>query len=87
MNDSDRCSEQEFNLYSYDTQIKLLRHSGTYLLGRTTTSYRILLYELNGFYVEMWYTMAAGEICRIEIMDNNETLDLYLANIELEFLT
>ena len=59
---------------------------GSYTMSRDYLNYTIALYELSGFFVEVWYSELADEVERIEILDDDCQLDLYLPYIDISNL-
>ena len=51
---------------------------GDYIGLREYYNHRINLYSLSDFFVEVWYFAAENKIEKIEIMESEKTLDLYI---------
>ena len=45
---------------------------------RDYSNHRINLYSLNDFFVEVWYSSAKNKIEKIEVLEDEKTLDLYI---------
>lgn len=59
---------------------------GSYTMSRNFHHYTIALYELAGFFVEVWYSDLIDEVDKIEILEDNLSLDLYLPYIDISNL-
>jgi len=76
--------KEEFDELTFDEKINSLHRYGVYLMSRKVHGYYINLYGLFGTYVEVWYTESNDEVCRIEIVNDDSILDLYLERITLK---
>lgn len=72
-----------FNSLSWDDKMYLLWFESTYLLTRLQGDYKIKLYYLNGFYVELYYNTVRYEIDNAIATSNKHVTDRYLDVIEV----
>ncbi len=78
-------SQDKFELLSITKQIAYLALKGTYLASREQGKFRITLFYLNTFFVEIWHKKENPKNLIILTFSNNADLDVYLKCIELEF--
>lgn len=60
--------------------------SGAYLANRFIEGFRILLFQLEGFYVELFYHPETNEIAWARSFDSTDELEPYLQNINVSDL-
>jgi hypothetical protein len=75
---------QQFNLLTEDSQANTIYEEGVLISLRTTSEYRILLYQVEGFYVEVYYHPRHNEIKEFKSFTSTEELEPYLEKINLE---
>ena len=73
----------EFNALNEDGQAEMLWERGVYLMVRQERGYKFALYQLDAFYVEVWYHVDGNEIMRLRSFSSIGPLEPYLAEIEL----
>lgn len=61
-----------------------LRDHGKYIESRFFRSYRIHLYEVEGFYSEVWMRSDLDQVCWIEIADNDLVAENYAGSIDVK---
>ena len=76
----------DFQLLPLSQQIDELYRSGVYLFKRTESSSIILLYQLESFYVEIYYRKYRSHIRYLHCFETTEHLDPYLEQIDVENL-
>lgn len=77
----------QFNHLSNNDKYALLEEYGTYLdVYRLKAPYKIALFELNGYYVEVWLNQISDELKKAEAFDEYERLDLFLSSIDVSAL-
>lgn len=77
---------QEFLLLSQDEQARLLYENGVYIGKRKLGKTAIVLYQLEGFYAEVYYHKYRCLIECISCFAGTARLDPYLAQIKVEHL-
>jgi hypothetical protein len=76
----------EFQVLSLQEKANLLHGHGVYIGKRRIIGQIILLYQLEGFYVEVYYTKYRRFITRISCSASTQVLDPYLDQIPVEHL-
>ena len=71
-------SKTKFRLLSITQKGEYVFKEGGYIGLREYYNYRINLYSLFDFFVEVWYSPGRNEIEKIEVMESEKTLDLYI---------
>lgn len=57
---------------------------GEFIAVREYYNHRVCLYSLPGFFVEVHYSPDSNQITRIEKVNDEKTLSLYLSDIDLK---
>ncbi|HET7897403.1 MAG TPA: hypothetical protein VFL47_07030 [Flavisolibacter sp.] len=65
-------------------QTKLLYEQGVYIGKRRQETTIVVLFQLQGFYAEVFYRVYRMAIDRIDCFSDTDRLDPYLATIDLE---
>lgn len=79
-----RITEAQFNGLSLKHKIQLLYLEGTFFMDIRYYGYKINLYLLNNFYVEVFYNHKLDKIERIEVMDKDHSrMKFYTDKIRL----
>ena len=73
---------EQFNL-SDDSEQTMALGQGVCIAGRDEGKYKVLLYQLRRFYVEVFYDPAKNMITRYRGFDEMEELDKYLERTPL----
>jgi hypothetical protein len=76
----------EFQLLSQTEKLDLLYKDGVYIGKCMARPVPTLLYQLEGFYVELHYTKYRSSIKCIYCFTNTDFLDPYLEQIEIALL-
>jgi hypothetical protein len=76
----------EFQLLPGSEQLDLLQQSGCYVGKRRENNLTVLLYQLDVFYVEVFYAKYRCFIKRIHCFRSTAYLDPYLEQIDVEHL-
>lgn len=74
---------KEFQSLPGKEQVKILYEQGVYI-GKKYGKYISLLYQLEGFYVEIFYRNYRKHICNIRYSDSALILDPYLEQIPIQ---
>lgn len=76
-----------FHGLSEKQQIDALEHSGVLLAERKGAFfYQVKLYQLDGFYVELYYHTHFNVVININSFSNTDCLEPYLENIDVDAL-
>lgn len=75
-----------FQLLPLPEQIELLYKDGVYIGKRKGEWSSVLLYQLESFYVEVYYRKHRCYVSRLHCFRSTELLDPYLEQIEVEHL-
>lgn len=76
----------EFSLLYEPQQADLLYEEGCFIGKRKNFLHNILLYQLDTFYVEIYYLKHRQQIARIRCTSSMKILDPYLEQIPIEEL-
>jgi hypothetical protein len=74
----------EFQSLSQDEQVFILYQQGVYIGKRKNGDQTRLLFQLESFYAEVFYTSYRRSIYKIHISDSTSILDPYLEQIKIE---
>ena len=78
-------SKTKFRQLSITQKGEYVFQEGDYIGLREYYNHRINLYSLFDFFVEVWYSPDRNEIEKIEVLESEKTLDLYIDKmIELD---
>jgi hypothetical protein len=77
---------REFTHLSLHKKAALLYKQGVYIGKRKQGQSVVLLYQLEGFYAEVFYRTYRREIDRISCFSGTRRLDPYLAGINVDYL-
>jgi hypothetical protein len=77
---------EQFRLLDRENKQDLVFETGTYLSSRRDTEYTIELYQLESFYVEVFYTYGKSRMVYIRAFSCLNDLEPYLTSINLSSL-
>ena len=78
-------SKTKFRQLSNKQKGEYVFQEGGYIGLREYYNHRINLYSLFDFFIEVWYLPGRNEIEKIEVLESEKTLDLYIDKmIELD---
>jgi len=77
---------EKFNTLNFDEQAWHVWHHATFLMVRQNSRYRVNLYHLNGFYIQLWYDVKRNRIERIAATESASVMNPYLKQIQLNDL-
>lgn len=75
-----------FRKLSPQKQHELVALEGALLCERKSKNFHIFLYQLGGFYVELFFFKESGEFATIKSFDNMDELTPYLSDIDVSCL-
>ena len=67
----------EFCQYNLNTRLELLRQFGEYVLKKRVSKKIISVYQVFGFYVEVYENLASHQLEKVEPVKNDNILDVY----------
>ncbi len=73
----------DFHRLSEKQQLDTLEDSGVFLAERVGTFYNIKLYQVDGFYVELYLHTHFNVVVNINCFTSTDCLDPYLESIDL----
>lgn len=74
----------EFNSFSTQKKYATLEDFGTYLgVYRLQGNYKIALFDLNGFYVEVWLNQITDQLLKADGFEEYEGLDPFLRSVDI----
>jgi hypothetical protein len=79
-------SEELFNTLNFDEKAWHVWHHATFMLVRQNKSFRVNLYYLNGYYIQLWYHVKHNRIEKIAATKSNMVLNAYLPSIDISHL-
>lgn len=74
----------KFNCLDELRQIELIWSAGVLIGSRQEGFYKILLYQIDAFYVEVFYQYFQGKMAKIKSFSDTDQLGPYLKNINIE---
>lgn len=77
----------QFRSLSGDLQRQFVQHSAVFLFGRTAVGVTTKLYQVDGFYVELFFDDRMAEVIHIFSFDDPAKLGPYLQQVDLSELT
>jgi hypothetical protein len=79
-------SEELFNTLNFDEKAWHVWHHATFMIVRQNKEFRVNLYFLNGYFVQLWYHVKRNRIDKIAATKSNRVLKPYLSLIDIEKL-
>ena len=80
---------EQFRSLPKDMQRNVVKHCGVFLFGRTGVGVNVMLYQVESFYVEIYFDEKMSEATRIRSFEDTRHLEPYLRMVdvsELQFL-
>ena len=77
----------EFKVADRSLQYDIICDHGIRLISRDFSDYSVILYQVEGFYVEVVYEGLEGRIGIFRAFNTTLLLDPYLEQIDISFLT
>ena len=77
----------EFNSLTKKEKAEALCEYAVYLLERPDPVFRIALYQVHNFYVEVKYDMVRNAIAEFQLFNTTKLLEPYLSQIDISSLT
>lgn len=76
-------TKEDFRRLKLKARYQIVQEKGNYLAARTHGGFQIKLYDLFGYYVEVWKPMGINIIQWIEVVNRDEIIDSYLEDLEI----
>ncbi len=76
-------TQENFTRLTKTEKVSQLFNEGEELMERYDSDYRICLYTLSGFFVEVWYRNPISKIESIEVVCQEKVVELYDNEIDL----
>ncbi|WP_121357362.1 hypothetical protein [Flavisolibacter nicotianae] len=77
---------QQFVSLPKDMQRKVVKHCGVFLFGRTGVGVNVLLYQVESYYVEIYFNEKMSEAIDIRGFDDTRFLEPYLRMVDVSEL-
>lgn len=77
---------QQFEALCKEAQQTALLNNGIFLAERTDGPFRIMLYGLDGFYVEVFFFNLYNKVAFFQTVDDTDALEPYLQEMNLTAL-
>ncbi len=74
---------QQFRSASQEVQEKLVKMRGVFLMERKSLGVSVLLFQLDGFYVEVFYNTATSTVSFVKSFDDMDGIEAYLERIDI----
>ena len=75
---------QQFDTLSKEHQQDLLLKKGIFLAEREDGPFRIMLYQLDGFYVEVYFFNLYNKVAFFQTFEDTEALQPYLEQVDVK---
>ncbi|MFA5574187.1 MAG: hypothetical protein WC994_03940 [Brumimicrobium sp.] len=82
----EKYDKHEFKKLSLAKRYKVLKEQGEHVAARQIGNHLIHLYVVNGYFVEMWIIFAINQIQWIEVQNNQEIINEYSNQVDLNEL-
>lgn len=77
---------QQFARLQKQEQICVIKKAGSFLFLRHEAGIDVILYQIEGFYAEVYFDSVNNNSIRIRSFDDTASLDIYLKEINLSEL-
>ena len=74
---------QQFRGAPCEVQEKLVKLKGVFLMERKSMGVSVLLFQLDGFYVEVFYNTATATVSFIKSFNDMDGIEAYLDKIDI----
>lgn len=74
---------QQFRSCSKYVQQQMIKHQGVFLLERRSMDWNILLFQIDSFYVEVYYDRSTQKADLLKSFDDVDQLEPYLRKIDV----
>lgn len=73
----------QFNHLGEDKQREILITNGVLLAKRSDSCYNVALFQIDSFYIEVWYTRKGLDIGLVRGFNSTDELEPYLETIDI----
>lgn len=77
---------QQFRSLPKDMQRNVVKHCGVFLFGRTGVGVNVMLYQVEGFYAEIYFDEKMSEAKHIRSFADTRLLEPYLRMVDVSEL-
>lgn len=77
---------EQFQSLPKDIQRNVVKHCGVFLFGRMGVGVNVKLYQVEGFYVELYFDEKMSEAIRIRSFEDTTHLEPYLRRVDVSEL-
>jgi hypothetical protein len=77
---------EQFRSLPKDMQRNVVKHCGVFLFGRTGVGVNVKLYQVDSFYVEIYFNDKMSEATKIRCFEDTRHLEPYLRMIDVSEL-
>ncbi|MBB1283532.1 hypothetical protein HRH25_04025 [Flavisolibacter sp. BT320] len=77
---------QQFVRFDKEEKIDAIKQEGAFLHVRNEAGIDIILYQIDGFYVEVYFEAENNDRMTIRSFDDTASLDIYLKDINISAL-
>ncbi|HEU4902377.1 MAG TPA: hypothetical protein VFT06_06270 [Flavisolibacter sp.] len=77
---------QQFCSLPKDMQRKMVKHCGAFLFGRSGVGVNVKLYQVESFYVEIYFDERMSEATHIRCFEDTKLLEPYLRMVDVSEL-
>ena len=74
---------EQFKALPKDIQRTVVKHYGVFLFGRSGVGVNVILYQVEGFYVEIFFDERMSECTRIRSFSDTRHLEPYLRMVDV----
>lgn len=74
---------EQFQALPKDIQRNVVKHFGVFLFGRSGVGVNVMLYQVEGFYVEIYFDEKMSESIHIRGFEDTKHLEPYLRKIDV----
>ena len=74
---------QQFRSASREVQEKLVKMRGVFLMERKSLGVSVLLFQLHGFYIEVFYNTATSSVSFVKSFEDMDGIEAYLDKIDI----
>ena len=74
---------QQFRSASREVQEKLVKREGVFLMERKSLGVSVLLFQLHGFYVEVFYNTTTNTVSFIKSFEDMDGIEAYLCMVDI----
>jgi hypothetical protein len=74
---------QQFRAASREAQEKMVKYDGVFLMERRSLGVSVLLYQIGGFYVEVFYNTATDSTSFIKSFEDLDGIEAYLGRVDI----